>query len=96
MLGFKTFRMKPYGLLRAAWEAFAQLWAGDAGCASWRGWRAWPFRPGLVSLLLCFGVSKVLSGRSHLQVATLLAAAPLSQQTAKQRSFSGRRLSFMC
>ena len=42
---------------------------------------------------LSFSVSKVLSGWSHLQGAlTVLATAPLGQQTAKQRSFSRRRL----
>lgn len=46
-----------------------------------------------MSVLLCFGASKVLSGWSHLQGAvTVLAAAPPGQQTAKQGSCSGRRV----
>lgn len=96
--GFEAFRPKPYDLLHAACSGSARLALGwRCRLCKVRRLVSVAFLPGLMSCAAGFSVSKVLDGQSHLWGAlTVLAAASLAQQTAKQCSFTGDRLSFLC
>lgn len=96
--GFEAFHPKPSDLLHAA--------CLESACVA-LGWRyrlcelkrlaSVAFLLGLTSCAAGFSVSEVLDGQSRLWGAlTVLAAAPLAQQTAKRHSFTGGRLSFLC